>query len=314
MIMPLSKLSAHSSINERISKVYGKLSKSHKKAADYVISNSFRAATMSIEELAQAAEISIATANRFAHALGFDGYPQFRAGLVKGFEPIMAPIDSLRDEVSRPASCVEIFSRSLQEDARNIELTRQNLDPVACQKAVDMILAADRIFILGYGASSFLSALMGHSLAPFCNTVQNNHGSGGTVHVARQIFRYSSKDLVIAISFPRYARDIFTLLEQIKEHNIPILGLTDTPSSPLASRADVCLYAHTKRHFSPNSEATVLALIEAICAAVSHQAKAPVNSATELTTFLLPWLHKETTPTQEEQKDFDEKRKSAKRA
>jgi DNA-binding MurR/RpiR family transcriptional regulator len=309
--MPLSKLSANSSINERISKVYNKLSKSHKKAADYVISNPFRAATMSIEELAQAAEISIATANRFAHALGFDGYPQFRASLVKGFEPIMAPIDSLRDEVARPATCMEIFSRCLQEDARNIELTRQNLDPNACQKAVDMILAADRIFVIGYGASSFLSALMGHSLAPFCNIVQNNHGSGGTAHVARQIFRYTEKDLVIAISFPRYARDIFMLLDQIKERNIPVLGLTDTPSSPLANRADVCLFAHTKRQFSPNSESTVLALIEAVCAAVAHQAKAPVNSASELTNFLLPWLHKETLPTPKEIKSMEEEKKKS---
>ena len=48
-------------INARIGKSYLSLSKSHKKTADYVLSNVFRSATMSIDELANAVGISIAT-------------------------------------------------------------------------------------------------------------------------------------------------------------------------------------------------------------------------------------------------------------
>ncbi|MHA7164601.1 MurR/RpiR family transcriptional regulator, partial [Burkholderia pseudomallei] len=49
---------------------------------EYVLANPFRAATMRIDELANAVDASIATANRFARALGFDGYPALRAALV----------------------------------------------------------------------------------------------------------------------------------------------------------------------------------------------------------------------------------------
>lgn len=280
-------------VNARIGKVYMSLSKAHRKAADYVLSNVFRSATMSIDELANAVGISVATANRFARALGFDGYPQFRAELVYGFEAMLAPIDNLRSEVQRPATSTEIIAGSLNEDLANLEATRRGLAPDLCNQAVRMILNAERIYVVGYGASAFLAGLMAHGLDPFCGTVQSTIGSGGPSHVARQLFKYTSRDLVIAISFPRYAEDVVTILQQLREKAVPVLALTDAPSSPLASLANVTLYAQTRRHFSPNSEGAALCLIEAICSAVAHQAKAPVHAASEMTKFVLPWLYQE---------------------
>ncbi|MEB0139237.1 MULTISPECIES: MurR/RpiR family transcriptional regulator [unclassified Undibacterium] len=280
-------------VNVRIGKVYMNLSKAHKKTADYVLSNVFRSATMSIDELANAVGISVATANRFARALGFEGYPQFRAELVCGFEAMLAPIDNLRSEVNRPASSTEIIAGSLNEDLANLEATRRALDTDLCNQAVRMILNAERIYIVGYGASAFLGGLMAHNLDPFCTTVQSTIGSGGPSTVARQLFKYTERDLIIGISFPRYAEDVVTILRQLHEKHVPILALTDAPSSPLAALANVTLYAQTRRHFSPNSEGAALCLIEAICSAVAHQAKAPVHAASEMTKFVLPWLYQD---------------------
>lgn len=281
-------------VNARIGKVYLSLSKAHRKTADYVLSNAFRSATMSIDELANAVGISIATANRFARALGFDGYPQFRSELVCGFEAMLAPIDNLRTEVQRPATSTEIVANSLNEDLANLEATRRGLSPDLCNQAVRMILNAERIYIVGYGASAFLGGLMAHGLDPFCDTIQCSLGSGGPSHVARQLFKYTARDLVIGISFPRYADDVITMLRQVQEKGVPVLALTDAPSSPLASHANVTLYAQTRRQFSPNSEGAALCLIEAICSAVAHQAKSPVHAASEMTKFMLPWMYQDT--------------------
>lgn len=280
-------------VNARIGQVYMSLSKAHRKAADYVLSNVFRSATMSIDELAHAVGISVATANRFARALGFEGYPQFRAELVYGFEAMLAPIDNLRSEVQRPATSTEVIAGSLNEDLANLEATRRGLAPDLCNQAVKMILNAEHIYILGYGASAFLAGLMAHGLDPFCGTVQCTIGSGGPSHVARQLFKFTSRDLVIGISFPRYAEDVVTMLRQVREKAVPVLALTDAPNSPLASLANVTLYAQTRRQFSPNSEGAALCLIEAICSAVAHQAKSPVHAASEMTKFMLPWLYQE---------------------
>src|SRR5204862_1262658 len=62
------------------------LTPAHQRMAQYVLENPFRAATMRIDEFATAVDVSVATANRFARALGFEGYPQFRTELVRGFE------------------------------------------------------------------------------------------------------------------------------------------------------------------------------------------------------------------------------------
>ena len=65
----------------------------HRRMGDYVLANLFRAATMRIDELASVVGASVASANRFARALGFDGYPQFREALVCGFEATLAPVE-----------------------------------------------------------------------------------------------------------------------------------------------------------------------------------------------------------------------------
>jgi len=102
-----------------------------------VLANPFRAATMRIDEFAAAVDMSIATANRFALALGFDGYPQFRDGLLRGFEATLAPVEKLRHELARPASSAEIFAASLNEDIANLDATRRMLDAAACERAAD---------------------------------------------------------------------------------------------------------------------------------------------------------------------------------
>ena len=129
----------------------------------------------------------------------------------------MAPIENLRVEIERPATSAEVIAGSLNEDISNLEATRRALLPELYNLAVEMVLNAERIYIVGYGASAFLAGLMAHGLDPFCKTIQCTIGSGGPSHVARQLFKYTERDLVIGISFPRYAEDAVTVLAQVRE-------------------------------------------------------------------------------------------------
>src|SRR5260370_25369122 len=95
-------------IMARIAHVYPTLSQAHRLAADFVLKHPFQAATMMIDELARAAGISVATANRFARALGIDGYPAFRAQLARTFSATLAPVEKLRADLQRSADSAEI--------------------------------------------------------------------------------------------------------------------------------------------------------------------------------------------------------------
>lgn len=280
-----------SAVAARIGKAYPDLSKAHRKTVDYVLANAFRAATMTIDELADVVGISLATANRFAHALGFDGYPAFRAALVQDFASSLAPVEKLRDQVQRPATSAEIIAAALTADMQNLEATKRALTPAQCDRAVSMILDAERIFVLGFGASAYLAGIMAHALEPYCRTVISAAGPGGPSQAGRQFFKIDQRDLVITMAFPRYVTDTLTLTARAKERAAQVLAFTDSPTSPLVPLADITLYAKTERQLSPTSDAAALALIQAVCDAVVHRANRSVHAASKMTEFLLPWLH-----------------------
>ena len=96
----------------------------HRRMGDYVLANLFRAATMRIDELASVVGASVATANRFARALGFDGYPQFREALVRGFEATLAPVERLRTAQESLAAGDDVVDASLEQAANNLHATR----------------------------------------------------------------------------------------------------------------------------------------------------------------------------------------------
>lgn len=278
------------SIAERIAQTMPVLSASHRRMADYVLARPFKAALMTIDEFAQECEVSIATANRFARALGLAGYAQFRAQLAQGFEEALEPIERLRTERTRSATSFDVFCASLYEDQRNFELTRLSLSPEQCERAVQAVLDADRIFIVGFGSSGFLGGLLQRGLSLHCSMVECLAGPGGVSHASRELSRMKKGDLVIAIAFPRYLADTITLAKAAKSAGVTLLGITDKPTSPLSPLADICLYAHSQRQLLSNSETAVLGIIEALSAAVAHQSKDSLSTAALLTESVMPWL------------------------
>ena len=276
---------------QRIARMLPTLSRSHRQVADYVLAHPLQAATLPIDELAVTVGVSVATANRFARALEFDGYPQFRAALVLGFETTLAPVEKLRSTLAHPATVADVFAASLEESPRNTDLTRRSIEPQSCTAAVNAILGARRICIVGFGTSAWLGGLLQRCLDPYCSQVQLLASMEGSSYGARILSHLGDSDLLIAIAFPRYFDDTILLTRRAREAGVPVLALTDRMTSPLAPLGTITLYAHTDSQYFSNSEATVLALIEALCSAVAHGAKGSVKAAAQLAEAVLPWLH-----------------------
>jgi DNA-binding MurR/RpiR family transcriptional regulator len=81
-----------------------------------------------------------------------------------------------------------------------------------------------------------------------------------------------------------------TLAAAAKQAGVPVLVLTDKPTSPLAPTASVVLYAYSARQLIPNSETAALGLIEALSAAVAYRAENSVAAAAGVTQSVMPWL------------------------
>ncbi|MCZ2499351.1 SIS domain-containing protein [Xylophilus sp. Kf1] len=277
-------------VAQRIAQALPRLSRSHRQVADYVLKFPLQVATLPIDELATAAGVSIATANRFARALEFDGYAAFRAELVRGFEPLVAPLERLRGRLEHPGSVAEVFAAALDESRRNVELTRQSLDHAACENAVQRIVQARSIYIGGFGASAWLAGLLQHGLDASCPDVRLLATPAGITQSARTLLHAGPRDLFIVITFPRYLNDTVALTHIARERGCPVLALTDKPSSPVAPLADVTLYCQTETSFRSNNETAVLALIEALISAVALRMPDAVASAGRILQALRPWL------------------------
>ncbi|MGF6773250.1 DNA-binding MurR/RpiR family transcriptional regulator [Paraburkholderia sp. GAS199] len=296
---------AEQAIAARIVAAMPVLTPIHRRMGEYVLANLFRAATMRIDELASVVGASVATANRFARALGFDGYPQFRDALVRGFEATLAPVERLRSAQESLAAGENLLDALLEQAAANLNTTRTAIDSAAAEAAVEAIIAARRVFVLGYGASAFLAGLMEHGLMPYHDNVQSLALIGGPSHAARRLFATDERDLVIGIAFPRYVEDTIELARRAASRGARVLALTDSSRSPLAQFADLSLYIRSERRLAANADSAVLAVIEALCDAVAYRAKRSVKAAAGVSEFVLPWLvepqnkpstHQDTTP------------------
>lgn len=282
------------SIQSRIATALPNLTSAQIKMASFIQANLFRSATMRIEEFARANDVSNATANRFARTLGFDSYPAFRTCLMQEYEHTQSqsPAERLRSaqRSSEKLSNHAIVHAALDADIANLQATRQLLTAEACERAIQSLLEAERIFILGMGTSAHLANQFEYGLSPYCQHVQSLAQVSGSVNAARRLHDVSTKDLVVAIMFPRYVRDTVQLAYAAHQQHAQILALTDAPTSPLASFATVALYLKTERQFAANSDAIVLSTIQALCGAVAYHRPHAADDAASMTAATNPWL------------------------
>lgn len=277
-------------VAERIRQRYPGMSGALKSFADFVMDEPVAAARLSIHAAVKEAGVSVATANRFAIAIGYKNYPSFRSDLIQSFASAFEPVKRLEAEVSRASTTHDIIVNSLNEDIANLQQTITLINGASSSQAVQMILDAERILIVGFDNGAALAQIFANGLISLKDHVATAATNGSGLSGARHLARMGPSDLVIAIAFPRYIKDTVRLASTAKAHAIPILAITDCYRSPLAAHASLSLFVSVQRKFSSASNASALALIEALLAAVSHRSPASVQRAEAFTELALPWI------------------------
>ncbi|HVM10859.1 MAG TPA: MurR/RpiR family transcriptional regulator [Actinomycetota bacterium] len=275
---------------ERIRQGYPGLTGALRAFADFVLREPVRAARMSIHAAVEAAGVSVATGNRFARAIGFENYPAFRADLIESLASAYEPVKRLEQQISKRSSSHDIMVGSLREDVSNLEETVGGLDEATCRRAVEMILGARRIFVLGFDNGACLAQILANGLMLLKDNVAHVANGGGGAGVARHLSGFDGSDLVIAIAFPRYMKDTISLAGLARSREVPVLAITDSHHSPLAALATVSLHACSRRQFASVSNAAALAVVEALLAAVAHRTPKSVHRAEAFTACALPWI------------------------
>lgn len=244
-----------------------KLSKGHKKIAEYIAENYDKAAFMTASKLGEKVGVSESTVVRFASILGFKGYPELQKELQRMIKSKLTAVQ--RMEVSDSLVSDQNAVKKLM--SADIELIRETLENVSqsdFNEAVSAINNASRIYILGVRSSAALANFMYFYLNPvFENVVLVDTTSAGEMF--EQMFRIGKDDVCVALSFPRYSNQTINALRFIGDRGSKIIAITDSSESPIAKLADILLVAKSSMVSVVDSLVAPLSLINALVASVT---------------------------------------------
>ena len=245
---------------------YAKLSKGQKLLADYIMENYDKAVFLSASRLGKTVGVSESTVVRFATQLGYEGYPEFQRALEELVRNKLNSIQRMEVAYGR-ISQSEILETVLQSDAEKIKMTVANIDKDHFEKAVDMMLHAKRIYIVGIRSCAPLASFLGFYLnLIFENVTLVNTNSSSEIF--EQLIRIGEEDVIIGISFPRYSVRTLKALEFANNRKAKIITLTDSMHSPMTSYASCNLIARSDMASIVDSLVAPLSVVNALVVAL----------------------------------------------
>ena len=246
-----------------------KYSKCQKLIAGYILEHYEKAAYMTALKLGNAVNVSESTVVRFAIELGYEGYPQLQRSLqshIKNRLTSLQRMDVARNRIG-DMDPVEVV---LTQDIDKIRRTIGDVNREDFSAAVNEIISARRIYIQGAMSSSILARFMHYYLRLILDKV-TLIGSVGTSEIYQQMLHIGEGDLLLAMSFPRYASGTIQACRFARDSGAKIIAITDSENSPLTPLADISLYAYSDMVSFVDSLVAPMSLINALIVAVSDR-------------------------------------------
>lgn len=253
-------------IISKMNKKFEEFSKGQKRLADYILKNYDKAVFLSAAKLGETVGVSESTVFRFAVSLGYEGYPQFHKALeevVKNKLNTVQKLEMTNDRIHQK----DILKTVLQSDAEKIRTTLEQIDPAVFEMAVDTILEANTIYIIGVRSSAPLASMLAFHLNVVFSRVKlietNSMGE-----MFEKIIHMDEKDVMVGISFPRYSLSTIRALEYAKKKGTTIVTVTDSHKSPLTRYSDCNLIANCDLVSVVDSLVAPMSVINALIVAI----------------------------------------------
>jgi DNA-binding MurR/RpiR family transcriptional regulator len=230
---------------------------------------------MTANKLGKTVGVSESTVVRFAVELGYDGYPKMQKALQ---EMVLNRLTSVqRIEVANDRiGDQEVVSMVLQSDIDKLRQTDETLSREDFSAAVNAILNAKRIYIMGVRSAAPLANFLGYYLNYMFNNVHIITNSG--TEMFEKIVGITSEDAVVAISFPRYSSSTLRGAQYCRSTGATVIGLTDTRLSPLGQNADHVLVAKSDMVSLVDSLVAPLSVINAMIVAIAARRERELTS------------------------------------
>ncbi len=254
-------------ISELIRSRMHTFSKGQRRIAEAILNDYDKTAYMTAAKLGETAHVSESTVVRFAIELGFSGYPEFQHAVQEMVRTKLTPNQRIEVSSARIGGG-DLLGKVMTAEIERIRATMERLDRDAFNSAVDAIVAAKRVYIIGVRSSSTLANFMHFNLSMICDNVRLIQPTSSS-EMFEQILDIGEGDVMVAISFPRYSTKIAKAVKYAKASGAQLIAITDSHLSPIAEGADFFLSAQTDMVSFVDSLIAPLSLINALLAAVA---------------------------------------------
>ena len=263
----------------KIDKNYEQMSKGQKLLADYILKNYDKAVFLTAAKLGKVVGVSESTVVRFATQLGYQGYPGFQKALEELVRNKLNSIQRMEVTYGR-ISQSEILASVLQSDIEKIKLTLANMDQNAFELAVDTILNAKRIYVVGIRSCAPLANFLSFYLNLIFDNVTSVHTNSSS-EIFEQLIRIGAEDVIIGISFPRYSMRTLKALEFASNRKAKVITLTDSVHSPMTLYSSCNLIARSDMASIVDSLVAPLSVVNALVVALCMKKQKDVIATLE---------------------------------
>ena len=263
----------------RIHECYPKMSKGQKLLADYITDHYDKAVYLTASKLGSVVGVSESTVVRFAGEIGYEGYPGLQRALEDMIRTRLTALQ--RMEVSRSRMDEDhILSSILQADIENIKETMNQVEDQAFKEAVELILRAKTIYILGVRSSAPLASFLGYYMNLIFDNVKLIH-TNSISETFEQMLKIGPADVMIGISFPRYSKRTVKAMEFARSRGASVIAITDSDQSPIAASCECILKAYSNMLSFVDSLVGPMSLLNALVVALSMSRQGEVKANLE---------------------------------
>jgi DNA-binding MurR/RpiR family transcriptional regulator len=252
---------------------YAGLSRSFQTVARYLTQHPNDVAMHSINDIAARCNVHASSLVRFAQSLGYDGFKDLKevfnrrlATAAPGFE---ARVKALKDDLQlhKGGSAKGYLGDLVARDITTLTGLYTDIADADMVRAVDLLEQADTIYIAGQLRSAPIAIFIRYVLTMLNrNTVLLDADGGLATHIARSM---RQKDLLLAISFRFYAKEVVSITEAAFKAQVPVIAITDSTLSPLAKCATVLFPIPEGEYAFSRSLAAPMCLSQALMIALA---------------------------------------------
>jgi DNA-binding MurR/RpiR family transcriptional regulator len=261
---------------KQISADYEQLSKQLKLIARYFEEHRDHIGLDGIQDVAQRCGVQPSAVVRFAKHFGFSGFSEmqkvFRDVLSRQIAPsrnYQARIREVIETGSGTLSSADIAREFLSGNSAGMQELQNKLDGRAFGKAVDLLFAAESIWIAGSRRSFPIAAYLDYALQHTDKRIQLVTALG-SMHEG-QLRSARAGDVLIAVSFAPYAEETLIVQHAALQRGAKLIAITDSRMSPLAQGANALLLVQDHATFGFRSLTSTMALAQSLFIALAYR-------------------------------------------